>query len=173
MGDDSHFEFRRKILGKTEVWDGAFSWWSSQVCSGQSLGRRLRTFSRSRRKMSQQNPKFTVWPVGTGASRYHNCCIDGGTSPEYFGYHPVCNVPDLVLGLHDIEDEPDRFSRNISNQLATMLRNTPEEHLGGSLKPRKIQDDQDVSVHLMITTQKLTSNVQSDPRQFPNMFSRH
>jgi len=23
----------------------------------------------------------------TGASRYHNCCIDGGTS---FGYHLVC-----------------------------------------------------------------------------------
>jgi hypothetical protein len=22
----------------------------------------------------------------TGASRYHNCCIYGGTSPEYFGY---------------------------------------------------------------------------------------
>jgi hypothetical protein len=22
----------------------------------------------------------------TGASRYHNCCIDGGTIPEYFGY---------------------------------------------------------------------------------------
>jgi hypothetical protein len=22
----------------------------------------------------------------TGASRYHNCCIDGGTSPEYFGF---------------------------------------------------------------------------------------
>jgi hypothetical protein len=22
----------------------------------------------------------------TGALRYHNCCIDGGTSPEYFGY---------------------------------------------------------------------------------------
>jgi hypothetical protein len=22
----------------------------------------------------------------TGASRYHNCCIDGGNSPEYFGY---------------------------------------------------------------------------------------
>jgi hypothetical protein len=22
----------------------------------------------------------------TGASRYHNCCIDGGTSPQYFGY---------------------------------------------------------------------------------------
>jgi hypothetical protein len=25
----------------------------------------------------------------TGASRYHNCCIDGGTSPEYFGYSLV------------------------------------------------------------------------------------
>jgi hypothetical protein len=21
----------------------------------------------------------------TRASRYHNCCVDGGTSPEYFG----------------------------------------------------------------------------------------
>jgi hypothetical protein len=26
----------------------------------------------------------------TGASSYHNCCIDGGTSPEYFGYTLVC-----------------------------------------------------------------------------------
>jgi hypothetical protein len=26
----------------------------------------------------------------TGASRYHNCCIDGGTSPGYFGYTLVC-----------------------------------------------------------------------------------
>jgi hypothetical protein len=31
-----------------------------------------------------------IWPVGTGASRYHNCCIDDGTSPEYFLYHLVC-----------------------------------------------------------------------------------
>jgi hypothetical protein len=22
----------------------------------------------------------------TGASHYHTCCVDGGTSPEYFGY---------------------------------------------------------------------------------------
>jgi hypothetical protein len=65
------------------------SLWSSQVCSRQSSGRRLRTFPRSRRKTSQYNPEFTAWPVGTGASRYHNCCIDGGTSPEYFGYHLV------------------------------------------------------------------------------------
>ena len=25
----------------------------------------------------------------TGALRYHNCCIDGSTSPENFGYHLV------------------------------------------------------------------------------------
>jgi hypothetical protein len=25
----------------------------------------------------------------TGVSHYHNCYIDGGTSPEYFGYHLV------------------------------------------------------------------------------------
>jgi hypothetical protein len=28
----------------------------------------------------------------TGASRYHNCCIDGGTSPEYFRYTLVCEA---------------------------------------------------------------------------------
>jgi hypothetical protein len=28
--------------------------------------------------------EFTLWPVGTGALRYHNCCIECGTSPEYF-----------------------------------------------------------------------------------------
>jgi len=25
----------------------------------------------------------------TGASCYHNCCIDGGTSPENFGFHLI------------------------------------------------------------------------------------
>jgi hypothetical protein len=54
-----------------------------------SSGRGLRTFSCILRKTSQWNPEFTGWPVGTGASRYLNCCIDRGTSPEYFGYHPV------------------------------------------------------------------------------------
>jgi hypothetical protein len=27
----------------------------------------------------------TVVLPATSASRYHNCCIDGGTNPEYFG----------------------------------------------------------------------------------------
>jgi hypothetical protein len=29
----------------------------------------------------------------TGALRYHNCCIDGGTSPECFGYTLVLKYP--------------------------------------------------------------------------------
>jgi hypothetical protein len=83
------FCFVRNCCLRAELWDGALSWWISQVCSRQSPGRRLPTFSCSRRKTSQWNPEFTVWPVGTGASHYHNCCIDGGSSPETFGYHLV------------------------------------------------------------------------------------
>jgi hypothetical protein len=45
-------------------------------------------FTQSQQK-SQYSPEFTFWPVGTGALRYHNFCIDGGTSSEYFGYHVV------------------------------------------------------------------------------------
>jgi hypothetical protein len=33
-----------------------------------------------------------------------------------------------------------------------------------------IQGDQKVSVHLMITIQKVTSNVQSVPRQYPDIY---
>jgi hypothetical protein len=38
------------------------------------------------------------------------------------------------------------------------------------LYTRYIQGDQKVSVHLMITKQKVTSNVQSVPRQSPNIY---
>jgi hypothetical protein len=33
VGDDSHFYFTRNCWVRTEVWEGALSWWSSQVCS--------------------------------------------------------------------------------------------------------------------------------------------
>jgi hypothetical protein len=40
----------------------------------------------------------------TGASRYHNCCIDGGTSSEFCGFTPVpeCinNIPDWLCKNH-------------------------------------------------------------------------
>ena len=35
----------------------------------------------------------------TGASRYHNCCIDGGTSPENCGYHLVHYAVIVILKL--------------------------------------------------------------------------
>jgi hypothetical protein len=34
-------------------------------------------------------PEFTICDIGNGALRYHNFCIDGDTSPEYYGYHLV------------------------------------------------------------------------------------
>jgi hypothetical protein len=45
--------FAKNCRMRTEVWHGVLSWWSSQICSRQSAGRRLRTFSSSRRQTSQ------------------------------------------------------------------------------------------------------------------------
>jgi hypothetical protein len=41
-----------------------------------------------------------VVPPSNGASRYHNCCIDGGTSPEYFGYHLVFRSCSCKTSIH-------------------------------------------------------------------------
>jgi hypothetical protein len=39
----------------------------------------------------------------TGASRYRNCFIDGGTSPEYFGYTLVRKlVIETCTNRHDV-----------------------------------------------------------------------
>jgi hypothetical protein len=43
-------------------------------------------------------------------------------------------------------------------------------NLAVSLLTQFIQGDQKVSVHLMITIQKVTSNVQSVPRQSPDIY---
>jgi hypothetical protein len=37
----------------------------------------------------QYSLKFTFWSFGNGVSPYHNCCIDGGTSMEYFGFNLI------------------------------------------------------------------------------------
>jgi hypothetical protein len=34
--------------------------------------------------------------LSTGVSRYHNCCIDGGTSPEYFCSEFLIQVTDIT-----------------------------------------------------------------------------
>jgi hypothetical protein len=51
----------------------------------------------------------------TGASRYHNCCTDGGTSPEYFG----CN---LVFLLHRA-DFPGKEVEGLTDTLRSLLEN--------------------------------------------------
>jgi hypothetical protein len=43
-------------------------------------------FTQSPQKTSQLNPEFTALACWTNSLYYHNCSIDGGTSPEYFGY---------------------------------------------------------------------------------------
>jgi hypothetical protein len=53
VGGWQPFEIRQKEQSEDGSVSGALSWWSSQVCSLQTSGRRLYTFSRSRRKTSQ------------------------------------------------------------------------------------------------------------------------
>jgi hypothetical protein len=46
------------------MWDGALSWWSSQICSRQSSGGSLRTSSSIRRKniaVESRNSQFSLF----------------------------------------------------------------------------------------------------------------
>jgi hypothetical protein len=52
------------------------------------------------KKALQQNPVFKIWPFGNGALRYHNCCVDGDTSPAYFGdYLARLQTPVLLSNI--------------------------------------------------------------------------
>jgi hypothetical protein len=46
---------------------------------------KLPTFTQLRATWHTEPLDNVVLP-STGASRYHNCCIDGGNSPDYFEY---------------------------------------------------------------------------------------
>jgi hypothetical protein len=48
-------------------------------------------------------------------------------------------------------------------------RNKSHMHMNLCFEARNVQGDQKVSVHLMITIQNVTSNVQSAPRQSPDI----
>jgi hypothetical protein len=73
VGDDSHLLFRQKLLRE----DGSV--------------RRGDVFARFHAVTEKRGSRTrnSVWPVMTGSSRYHNCCKEGGTSPEYFEYRLV------------------------------------------------------------------------------------
>jgi hypothetical protein len=89
VGNDSHFVFHQKLLGEGE-----------SVRRGVAMLKQPGLFSPKFRATSSLvftqlslnvavEPGIHISPFRTGASRYHNCCIDGGTSPEYFGCHLV------------------------------------------------------------------------------------
>jgi hypothetical protein len=54
------------------------------------------------------SPDMVVQP-STGASRYHNYCIDGGISPEYFLYT-------LVLKISFIRDSEQGTFPNLNDR---------------------------------------------------------
>jgi hypothetical protein len=58
------------------------------------------------------------------------------------------------------------WTHNPSNRVAADPHPRPRGHWE---RPRYIQGHQKVSVHLMVTIQKVTSNVQSVPRQCPDI----
>jgi hypothetical protein len=53
---------------------------------------------------------FMVILPSTGTSHYHNCCIDGGTSPEYFGYHFVLSHSRSPNYFHTTQNIVDKFN---------------------------------------------------------------
>jgi hypothetical protein len=88
-GDDSHFVFLQRLFCE----DGNVR----QRCQGEAarsflakvLGDFFVHFHGVAAKPQNRRPEFIIWHVGTGASHYYNCCIDGDTSTVYFGYHRV------------------------------------------------------------------------------------
>jgi hypothetical protein len=61
---------------------------------------KLPTFTQLRATWHTDSLDMVVLP-STGTSRYHNWCIDGGISPEYFGYTLV-HLKDLARKLNRI-----------------------------------------------------------------------
>jgi hypothetical protein len=82
--------FRQKLLGEDSVPLSDPSWKSPQVTYTTPNKRvwKLPTSTQLRATWHTDSLELVVLS-STGVSRYHNCCIDGGTSPEYFGYHLV------------------------------------------------------------------------------------
>jgi hypothetical protein len=96
VGDERNLVFRQKLRGE----DGSVRWGIVMVKQPGLFSPKFGATSSHIFMQLPQNvavePKFTVWPVRTGALRYHNCCIDGGTSPEYFGHYLVLHGLKIV-----------------------------------------------------------------------------
>jgi hypothetical protein len=60
---------------------------------------KLPTFTHLRATWHTDSIDMVVLP-STGSSRYHNCCVDDGTSSEYFGYTIVHNGMAPLIIFH-------------------------------------------------------------------------
>jgi hypothetical protein len=97
VGDDSHLVFRQKLLSENgSVRLGVDMVKQPGLFSPKFGATSSHVLTKSPQK-SQENPESTFWPVSTGASRYHNCCIDGENSSEYFGCHLVLPRLDFCI----------------------------------------------------------------------------
>jgi hypothetical protein len=101
----------------------------------------------------------------TGASRYHNCCMDGGTSQEYFGYILV-QTSDTGLALRPVTDFP-RHQRNFivrhsvgqRSVLQFFLENSSLELIISGLAFGNLSRNRRVVKVLRLLRQKRLSNV--------------
>jgi hypothetical protein len=81
VGNDNHLVFRQELLDEY-----------GRVRRGVVMVKHPGLFSPNFGATSSHvftQSDFTLWPFGPGASRYHICCVDGGTNPEYFMYYLV------------------------------------------------------------------------------------
>jgi hypothetical protein len=91
VGDYRHFVFRQNLLGKDgSVRRGVVMLKYPGLVSPKFGATSSQDFTQSPQKLRSRIRKSRFLPDGTGASRYHNCCVNGGIIPEYFGFHHVC-----------------------------------------------------------------------------------
>jgi hypothetical protein len=93
----------------------------------------------------------------TGASRYHDCCIDGETSPEYFGYTSydalcLCRDGIVAISVESVSSQNTACTQFLLRQVGRILPHQLQPrwllhptagyctYTGGSL-PAKCRDD--------------------------------
>jgi hypothetical protein len=107
VGDGNHFVFRQKLLGDDgSERRGIIMVKQSDLFSPKLGATSSHVFMQSPQNLAVETGIHSL-VFGTGALRYHNCCIDGGTSPDYFRYHFVVLITptkiQILLFLYCLE----------------------------------------------------------------------
>jgi hypothetical protein len=117
------FVFHQKLLGEDAVPFSDPLWKSPQVMytTPNKCVWKLPTSTQLRATWHTDSLDMVVLP-STGASHYHNCCIDGGTSPEYFGYHLVAVHEDAfntLSGVSSLVQEKVCIPESLTNRVTS------------------------------------------------------